>query len=86
MDPDMNKYDLEHVVTAHPKMSKAEWQEVSTRSAWETFYTPEHMETIMKRERAKGINLMPSVLTILLVLDLGPRLKGFIRCKAGSSA
>ncbi len=27
MDPDMNKYELEHVVTAHPKMSKAEWQD-----------------------------------------------------------
>ena len=23
MDPDMNKYDLEHVVTGHPRMSKA---------------------------------------------------------------
>ena len=27
MDPDMNKYELEHVVTAHAKMSKDEWQE-----------------------------------------------------------
>ncbi len=25
MDPDMNKYDLEHAVTGHAKMSKAQW-------------------------------------------------------------
>jgi len=26
MDPDMNRYDLEHACTAHPKMSKEEWE------------------------------------------------------------
>jgi hypothetical protein len=25
MDPDMNRYDLEHVVTGHPNMSTQEW-------------------------------------------------------------
>src|SRR5918995_5735432 len=56
MDPDMNQYDLEHVVTMHPKMSKAEWQEVY-RSAWESFYTPAHMETIMRRAKVSGIEV-----------------------------
>ena len=46
----MNKYDLEHVVTGHPKMSKAEWER-AYRLAWETYYTPEHMETVMRRAR-----------------------------------
>ena len=64
MDPDMNQYDLEHVVTTHPKMSTAEWQEVY-RSAWETFYTPAHMETIMRRAAASGIDV-GRLLTILL--------------------
>jgi hypothetical protein len=45
MDPDMNKYELEHVVTAHAKMSKEEWQS-AYRSAWDVFYTDEHLETI----------------------------------------
>ena len=27
MDPDLNKYDLHHRVTHHPKMSDAEWEE-----------------------------------------------------------
>jgi hypothetical protein len=55
MDPDMNKYDLEHATTAHPKMSKEEWER-AYRLAWETYYTPEHMETIMRRAAAVGIS------------------------------
>jgi Radical SAM superfamily len=51
MDPDMNKYDLEHVVAEHPKMSRAEWDEIY-RSAWDAFYTPEHMQTILRRNVA----------------------------------
>jgi hypothetical protein len=53
MDPDMNKYDLEHVVADHPKMSRAEWDEIY-RSAWDVFYTPEHMQTILRRNAAYG--------------------------------
>ena len=33
MDPDMNKYDLNHRVAHHPKMSDAEWEE-AYRAAW----------------------------------------------------
>ena len=33
MEPDMNKYDLEHACTAHPRMSKEEWQQVYA-DAW----------------------------------------------------
>ena len=32
MDPDLNKYDLEHVVTDHPRMSRAEWQAIDRKS------------------------------------------------------
>jgi radical SAM superfamily enzyme YgiQ (UPF0313 family) len=51
MDPDMNNYDLEHVTTAHPVMSKAEWER-AYHLAWATYYTPEHMETVMRRAAA----------------------------------
>lgn len=54
MDPDMNKYTLETVVTDHPNMTRAEWQ-ATYQSAWEQFYTLEHMETIMRRAHASGI-------------------------------
>jgi radical SAM superfamily enzyme YgiQ (UPF0313 family) len=56
MDPDMNKYDLEHVVAEHPRMSRAEWEEVY-RSAWETYYTREHMWTILRRAAGAGMGL-----------------------------
>lgn len=53
MDDDLNKYDLNHAVTGHPKMSKAEWEE-TYRMAWKTYYTNEHIETILRRAIATG--------------------------------
>jgi radical SAM superfamily enzyme YgiQ (UPF0313 family) len=53
MDPDLNKYDLDHAVTAHPKMSKENWEE-TYQKAWKTYYTPEHIETVLKRAIATG--------------------------------
>ena len=64
MDPDMNRYDLEHVTTAHPLMSKAEWEH-AYRLAWQTYYTPEHMETVMRRAGAVGIS--PGKMLFLLL-------------------
>ncbi|HUC12513.1 MAG TPA: radical SAM protein [Stellaceae bacterium] len=54
MDPDMNKYDLEHVTTGHPIMTAAEWQQVY-RQAWDLYYSAEHIETIFRRAKASGI-------------------------------
>lgn len=53
MDEDLNKYDLNHAVTAHPRMSRGEWER-AYRSAWETYYTDEHIETILRRAIATG--------------------------------
>ena len=55
MDPDMNKYDLEHACTAHPIMSKETWMQVY-RDAWTRYYTDEHVETIMRRAVVTGLN------------------------------
>jgi hypothetical protein len=55
MDPDMNKYDTNHVVTEHPLMSKAELEE-AYRDAWLWFFTPQHMETVMRRAAACGVS------------------------------
>jgi hypothetical protein len=54
MDPDMNKYDLEHVTTGHPAMTSSEWQEVYRR-AWDLYYSAEHIERIFRRAKASGI-------------------------------
>ncbi|HMK67867.1 MAG TPA: radical SAM protein, partial [Stellaceae bacterium] len=55
MDPDLNKYDLEHVTQNHPLMTKPEW-EALYRRAWATYYTPEHMKTVLRRAAAKRIS------------------------------
>ena len=54
MDPDMNKYDLEHVCTGHPVMAKQEWEAVY-REAWTTYYTDDHVETILRRAVVSGL-------------------------------
>jgi radical SAM superfamily enzyme YgiQ (UPF0313 family) len=63
MDPDMNKYDVEHVVTAHPKMTTEEWSGIY-QAAWNYYYTDQHLETILRRAYACGINLK-SLRTVL---------------------
>jgi len=56
MDPDMNHYDVEHVVTGHQTMSKAQWEAIY-REAWSAYYAPEHMMTVIRRAAAKGMGL-----------------------------
>lgn len=63
MDPDMNKYDVEHVVTGHARMSQEEWSRIY-REAWDLYYTPEHIEAILRR--AAACNLGVSHLAMLL--------------------
>ena len=53
MDPDLNKYDLDHVTVAHSNMSKAEWER-AYKLAWDTYFSWEHVETIMRRAAATG--------------------------------
>jgi radical SAM superfamily enzyme YgiQ (UPF0313 family) len=86
MDPDMNKYDVEHVVTAHPKMTQQEW-EGAYRSAWGIYYTDEHLETIVHRAYASGINirsLMPVLFwfsSAIAIEDMHPLQWGIFRLK-----
>ena len=53
MDPDMNIYDLEHVCTGHPLMSKEEWQGIYRR-AWDLYYSRDHVKTLMRRMVVSG--------------------------------
>ena len=55
MDPDMNKYDLEHACTAHPLMPQEIWERVYA-DAWRQYYTDEHVEKVMRRAVVAGIN------------------------------
>ena len=64
MDADLNRYDTFHVVTAHAHMSREVW-EATYWAAWKSYYTQEHMETLMRRAAATGISL-GKMLTMLL--------------------
>jgi uncharacterized radical SAM superfamily protein len=55
LDPDLNKYDLEHVTTPHATMSPEEWQQLY-HDSWAAFYSPEHLETVMRRSVATDSN------------------------------
>jgi len=86
MDPDMNKYDLEHATTAHSLMSKAEWER-AYRLAWETYYTKEHVETVMRRATACGMKTIKVMFFIawfqgsLSIEGLHPLQGGYLRLK-----
>ena len=86
MDPDMNKYDVEHVVTAHPKMTQEEW-EGAYQTAWGIYYTDDHLETIVRRAYASGINirsLMPVLFwfsSAVAIEDMHPLQWGIFRLK-----
>ncbi len=55
MEPDMNNYDLEHACADHPIMSAETWRGVY-RDAWARYYTDAHVETVLRRAAASGVN------------------------------
>ena len=66
MDPDFNKYDLEHVTTRnHPNMSPDELQAIYNR-VWHLYYTPEHIETLLRRAEISSIRTKSLGTMILL--------------------
>lgn len=48
VDRDLNRYDLNHTTTSHALMSRADWER-AYHMAWETYYTDEHMKTVLRR-------------------------------------
>jgi radical SAM superfamily enzyme YgiQ (UPF0313 family) len=86
LDPDLNKYDLNHVCTTHSRMSKEEWEE-AYRLAWERYYTIEHIETVLKRVASVGANASNALFLITWFkgsIDferIHPLESGFLRLK-----
>jgi radical SAM superfamily enzyme YgiQ (UPF0313 family) len=81
MDPDLNIYDVEHVCTAHPKMSKQEWEDIY-REAWSLYYTPKHMKTLLRRAAATGVP-MGSLVKILVTFAMTVRLENVHPLQSG---
>jgi len=86
MDADLNRYETEHVVTAHGKMTRAEWER-AYQDAWKHYYTPEHIETVLRRARASGVDISRLVLimvtfaTAVFVEGVHPLQGGVLRLK-----
>ncbi len=63
LDADMNKYDLHHVTATHPRMSGEEWER-AYRLAWQTYYTIDHIETVLSRVAATRANASNALLLL----------------------
>jgi radical SAM superfamily enzyme YgiQ (UPF0313 family) len=71
MDGNLNNYDFEHVVADHPKMSRIEWQAIY-KEAWTRYYSPEHVETLLKRGAAAGVPLLSLVKALVPFIHMAP--------------
>src|SRR5205807_3322613 len=86
MDPDINKYDLNHVCAPHPKMSKDDWER-AYKMAWETYYTKEHVESVLRRNVAMRCSASNAILLMtwfggsIHIEGVHPLEAGFFRYK-----
>jgi radical SAM superfamily enzyme YgiQ (UPF0313 family) len=53
MERDLNRYDLFHVTTRHAQMSDDELLGIYLK-AWDLYYTPRHVETVLRRAKTWG--------------------------------
>jgi radical SAM superfamily enzyme YgiQ (UPF0313 family) len=86
VDPDLNKYDLNHVTTAHAQMPPEEWER-AYRMAWDTYYTTEHVEAVLRRLVAKRASASNAILLMtwfkgsIHIEKVHPLEAGFFRYK-----
>jgi hypothetical protein len=81
MDPDLNNYDLEHVCTAHSRMSHREWEGIY-HEAWSLYYSPDHMEVLLRRAAATSIK-MSSMVKLLYQFSTMQLLEGVHPLQSG---
>jgi radical SAM superfamily enzyme YgiQ (UPF0313 family) len=86
LDRDMNKYDLNHVCTTHPRMSREEWDR-AYKLAWQRYYTMDHIETVLRRVAMTTANASNALFLItwfvgsINVEGIHPLEGGFFRLK-----
>ena len=56
LEPDMNNYDAVHVTAPHARMTAEEILTVY-EAAWDTYYSPEHVERVMLRGKLRGFDV-----------------------------
>lgn len=86
MEPDLNRYETEHVCAPHAKMTKEEWEGIY-QEAWSLYYSPEHMKTLLLRAHATGgpvfslAKLLATFATSVPVEKVHPLQSGILRLK-----
>jgi hypothetical protein len=83
MHPDLNRYDLYHRVACHPMMSDSDWDEVY-RAAWESFYSLDHIRTVLRRAAANPNGRPQTTLTTLLWFKLMTMFEGVHPLEGGA--
>jgi radical SAM superfamily enzyme YgiQ (UPF0313 family) len=73
MEADLNLYDAEHVCTAHPNMTKDEWEGIY-REAWSLYYSPRHIRTLLRRAAVTGLPI-GSLVKMLVAFSTAVRLE-----------
>jgi hypothetical protein len=86
MDADLNKYDLEHAVTDHPKMTRHELDAIY-QEAWSLYYTPAHIETLLRRAVVTNLPMLSFMkvlvqfTTMMQLEKVHPLQSGLLRMK-----
>jgi hypothetical protein len=83
MDRDLNKYDLYHRVMHHSVMSDEDLEE-AYRAAWESFYSFDHIRTILRRVAAIPNGRPETTLTTLLWFKLMTTFEGVHPLEGGA--
>ena len=65
MEADMNKYDVVHVTTRHSTMSDQELLGIYHK-AWDLYYSPEHVETVLRRAKVWGYDPRNMMMKLLM--------------------
>ncbi|MGO3931893.1 B12-binding domain-containing radical SAM protein [Rhodopseudomonas pseudopalustris] len=86
MDSDLNRFDIEHAVTAHPKMTRAQWQDAYF-NAWDLYYSAEHIERLLRRAGAtnSGVSRLAAMIylfsSMVKIEKVHPLQGGIVRLK-----
>jgi radical SAM superfamily enzyme YgiQ (UPF0313 family) len=86
LDPDLNRYDVNHVTMPHQLMSREEW-EAACEQVWAAYYSDEHVETVIRRCAATGTSPGKAMMYLVwfrgstLIENTHPVENGFLRLK-----
>ena len=69
MDADLNKFNADHRVTHHPRMSDREWDEAYLK-AWDSYYSSDHIETVARRKAALPNGRVARVVAFMTIFRL----------------